>query len=939
MRLVSVTVRNYRIHREKKVDFDPSRTVIGGPNESGKSTIVEAVHRALFLRSRASGAVLATMRSQLHPGNPAVELTFESGGSTYTVTKEFTGNNSAVTTLTEAGKPQVRNEQAEEKLRELLDVEAIGGRGAEERLRMQWAHLWVWQGVAGADPLEGEPMEQPLDRLHGRLGSLEAGDVLESRIDREVGREVADTHASRTRDNGAAKVTSPLGQATAALADARSLAAAAQVTIDALEDAVAEVERADTVIAENEGSLALRRRELADNEIQLAEARTLEIRQAEQQAVTTAAAARLAALIDGDHQIRECESRLTAIEGRRTPAAEQRTSAITAERQAEERYSAAQAEARARQREQADVAELAELHARFEHLERRRADRVGLAGRCGRIAALRAEAAEMQTRLDALPAVTAADLADLAALERKRDAAQATLDAIATRVELLAADGTVRLGDHGLAVGVPETITADADLAVGGTRLRITPGGGTSLTEATRACGDAGATLEARLHRTGVADVDEARRIQPLRQTIESALEAKRSAIKDLGDRQADAELAALDEEIAKLEKAVDSTTRGDVHRPQGLDTAIATRQSTDERLHELVRSLATAHAAQQATEQLWAEARRQRDLADDAARKIDDEFRTEETRQKVLVEEHGTDRAEAIAVATAARDHAEQALAATIGSLAKLQPDLLRQAAVRLQRAVEKLIEGRQNAQTSRTVSLERLRTEGTLDPREDLARARAAERLAASRHAQAARESRAYALLAGLFAEKKREVEARFVEPLTLRVGEYLRCLFGRDATVSIDYADGRFKTLAVTRPTFGDVPFTFEQLSGGGREQVAAAFRLAMAEILAAEHDGCLPIVFDDAFVNSDTSRVAAVQGMLDLAASRGLQVVVLSCNHRDYDGLGATPDVFTRVSLAGATAGGRPEADLPANAAGNLAADSGPAEAPDARRRRS
>ena len=774
MRLVSVTVRNYRIHREKKVDFDPSLMVIGGPNESGKSTIVEAVHRALFLRSRTSGAVLDTMRSQLHPGNPSVELTFESGGSTYTITKEFTGNNSAVTTLTEAGKAQLRNEQAEEKLRELLNVEAIGGRGAEERLRMQWAHLWVWQGVAGADPLDGEAMKLPLDRLHGRLGS----------------------------------------------------------------------------------------------------------------------------------QIRECELRLAAIAGRRTATAEQRTAAIAAEQQAEERCSAAQTEARGCQRDQATVAELAELHARFEHLERRRTDRAGLAGRCGRIAVLRAEAAGMQTRLDALPAVTAVDLTDLAALERKRDAAQATLDAIATRVELLAADGTVRLGDHRLAVGVPETITADADLAVGATRLRITPGGGTSLTEATRARDDANATLEARLHRAGVADVDEARRIQPLRQTIESALAAKRSAIEDLGDRTADAELAALDDDIAGLEKAVDATTKADFQRPQNLDAALAARQSIDQRLHELVRSLSVANAAQQATEQRWAEARRQRDIADDAARRIDDEFRTDEVLQKVLVDEHGTDRTTAIAVATAARDHAEQALAATVGGLAQLQPDLLRQAAVRLQRAVEKLIEGRQNAQTSRTVALERLRTEGTLDPREDLARARAAERLAASRHAQAARESRAYALLSGLFAEKKREVEAQFVEPLTLRVGEYLRCLFGPEASVSIDYAEGRFKTLALARPTFGSTPFSFDQLSGGGREQVAAAFRLAMAEILAAEHDGCLPIVFDDAFVNSDTTRVAAVQGMLDLAASRGLQIVVLSCNHRDYDGLGTTPDVFTKVSLAGA-----------------------------------
>ena len=916
MRLVSVTARNYRIHRERTVVFDPSRTVISGPNESGKSTVVEAVHRALFLRSRASGAVLEAMRSQIHPGHPSVELTFESGGSTYTVSKEFTGNNSAVTTLTEAGRPTLRNEQAEEKLAELLGAEAIRGRGAEERLRMQWAHLWVWQGAAGSDPLADESMERPLDRVHACLGGLGAGDVLESRIDQAVGKAIADTHAAWTKDNGQPRATSPLGQAGAALAEAEARLAAARAAIDTLEAAVAEVERADATIADNDASLAVRRSEQADNDVKLEEARTLEIRHAEQQAAATAAIARLAGLADGDRQIRECEARLAAIEARRTPAAEQRAGAVAAEREAEARCAAAQAGARQCRLEQAAGAELAELHARWEHLERRRTERVGLAGRCGRIATLRAEAAELQARRDALPAVTAADLAELAALERKRDAAQARLDAIATRVELLVATDEVRLGDHGLAVGVPETITADADLTVAGTRLRISPGGGTSLTEATRERDDVAAALDARLRKAGVTDVDEARRVQPLRQTLESALEAKRSAIEDLGDRRADAELAALAREIADLEGALDAATRADFIRPDGLDAALAARQAIDDRLHELGRSLTAANAAQQAAEQRRTEARGQRDLADDVARRIDDEFRTEEARRAVLVEEHGVSRSAAILEATAARDDAERALAETKSGLAKLQPDILRQTAVRLQRAIEKLIEGRQNAQTSRTVALERLRTEGTLDPREDLARARAAERIAASRHAQADREARAYALLSGLFAEKKREVEARFVEPLTLRVGDYLRCLFGPDAVISVDRADGRLGALAVTRPEFGGVPFGFGQLSGGGREQVAAAFRLAMAEILATEHDGCLPIVFDDAFVNADPQRVAAVQGMLDLAAARGLQVIVVSCNQRDYDGLGAEPVEFVRAAYESRRAGGGESASVDA-----------------------
>jgi DNA repair exonuclease SbcCD ATPase subunit len=910
MKLISITIRNYRIHAERRIDFDPSRTVIGGPNEAGKSTVIEAVHRALFLRSRATGAVLDSMRSHFHPGHPSVELTFESGGSTYTLTKQFTGTTTAPTMLAEAGGATLRNEQAEEKLRELLDADDIRGRNVEERLRVQWAHLWVWQGVAGSDPLAGEGMKEPLDRLQKRLGSLGAGDVLESRTDAAVGSAVAETHASRTKDNGSPKVGSPLGRAETELAESRARVAAAKAAIDSLDGAIADVERADATIAASDASLATRRQEQEDNERRLRQAQSLEVLQAEQLAAANVAAARLAALRDGDRQIRECDALITGIDTRRMPATARHATAVAAERDAADRSATALAAARACQREQADVAELAELHARAEHLERRRHERVGLAGRCRRIATLRTEADDLQARIDALPAVTPADLADLTDLERKCDAAQAKLDAIATRIELLAAAAGARLGDHDLAVGQPETITTDTDLDVGGARLRISPGGGTSLTEATHVRDDAAVALEARLRAVGVPDVDEARRVQPLRQTLESALDAKRTAIEDLGGAKADRELADLDAEIATLELAFAGVSRGDFARPEGLDAAIAARAAIADRLHDLVQSLSTATAAQQAAEQRQAEARRERELAEDVVRTIDDEFRTADARRRVLVEEHGAEREEAIATAAATHTAAAEALAATRSALGGLQPELLRQTAGRLQRAIERILATKQEAQATRTIAIDRLRTEGTLDPRADLANAHALERIAEATHRQAAREARAHELLAGLFAEKKREIEARFVGPLTERVHGYLGCLFGPDAAINVEYVDGKFKAIEVARPEFGGVAFPFARLSGGGQEQVAAAFRLAMAEILAEEHGGCLPIVFDDAFVNSDPARVAAVQGMLDLAAERGLQVVILSCNHRDYDSLGALTVELPRATFAGVSPAARP-----------------------------
>ena len=45
-------------------------------------------------------------------------------------------------------------------------------------------------------------------------------------------------------------------------------------------------------------------------------------------------------------------------------------------------------------------------------------------------------------------------------------------------------------------------------------------------------------------------------------------------------------------------------------------------------------------------------------------------------------------------------------------------------------------------------------------------------------------------------------------------------------------------------------------------------------------------------DDAFAYSDPDRVQTLQRMLYLAASRGLQVIVLTCAPSDYAALGAT-----------------------------------------------
>src|SRR5688500_15333929 len=110
MRLHSVKLSNYRVHRELEVAFEPQRTLIGGPNEAGKSTLVEAVHRALFLKAKGNTEYHRAMTSN-HGGQPEVEVTFEVGGRVYTAKKKF--GSSGTITLTRPSAASIAGEQAE----------------------------------------------------------------------------------------------------------------------------------------------------------------------------------------------------------------------------------------------------------------------------------------------------------------------------------------------------------------------------------------------------------------------------------------------------------------------------------------------------------------------------------------------------------------------------------------------------------------------------------------------------------------------------------------------------------------------------------------------------------------------------------------------------------------------------------------------------------
>jgi len=900
MRLITATLKNYRMHRDLPVAFDASRTVIGGPNESGKSTLVEAIHRALFTRHK-STVDLDRIRPRHHAGAPEVILEFEAGGHRYTLHKIFKGPSGSVATLTDQTTGDVvAGDAAEDRLRGLLEVPDVG----PAQTKGLWSHLWVWQGRAGDDPTSKGVSGESAEKLRRSLVGMTGGGLDESEHDTRTYELIAAAHAGIYGARGVVLRNSDLHEARARLEEARAAALQAATELQEFEAAATEVLDAETQIESCQRTLVEAEESLSRARTSLADIEALEATIVRQRDAATAAADDYQTLVDGDAAIRAIETSLTELRAEHAPreVALERLIAHTRRMQAAVSDAVtALTTASASQQEITAQRELLESLAMLATLTSRRAD---LEERRRRIATVQAEIDELDATLRGLPVLDEQHLAELRELELRLQIARGTLAAIATRIEVLSAAATVTIDDTPVQAGSSTTLTDAADLVVGGgTTIRVTPGGGRTLAEVRVEIASLGADLGTRVSALGVPDVAAAARAFDDRAAATALRTQRVAAIAQLNGERNEQDLATTIAAIEALRADIERKRPPGYELPVDAAALAAARDRAEGRFAEAMDAQRRAQVAVQDAQEAAAAAVVQQADAEATLAEERGTLQRLEGQKAMLEQLYGGDREAALQQRAGVMRTARQALEASERALADRGPQTVRDDVNRLTRTVAMTIGQVADARERQANARGRLQRAGTVDLHGARAVADARLELAARRHADVDRRARAIDRLRQVFDARRQAVAARLAEPLRRKVAEYLDALFGAGSRVSVALTNDGLGDLKVSRPAFGGLEFDFGTLSGGTKEQVAAACRLAMAELLAGgDAAGCLPIVFDDAFVNSDPVRIREVQRVLDLGARRGLQIIVLSCNPAEYGLLGARMIQLQRPTLS-------------------------------------
>ncbi|WP_116131065.1 AAA family ATPase [Tropicimonas sp. IMCC34043] len=854
MKLVSIRLQNVRRFTSpvEIAGIGAGLNVLTAPNETGKSTVFDALH-AMFFKDRKSWDKEVKSLAPHAGGDPEISVEIERDGAQYRVVKSWTKGRRGETRVFRGGHLIHQADDAEVWLSDLITAPKDGGPAGM---------LWVRQGLlAFQDDKETESARRSLvTSVSGEIETVTVGRQMDE-FRAKCRREIETYLTTRGPKKGG-----PLAEA---------------------------LEKVEALVA-REGELQARARSLREDLDRRARLRH-ELEDLRDPIETAAMKERLAAAQAAQDMARrhaeELDQARRAVQDARTTLESHRASIDTLADQVAESRDAARLHAEAQAVWQDAQTFLAEREVSLETARKAHSDasaRAAEATRVHRLALKAEQAAHAAAQRKGLEARLAAaeghrrtierltaeagrgvDANTLQAIERlalELSVARKTRERAAPAVTMRYAGGR---SDGVLLQGAPLPDGARVPLPDGGALdlegigvLTVHPGA--SVDDGT--VDTAESRLAGALDAQGVESVEQARQSAQDRASAEAALRQAQAAFSLAAPdgleplRQALAELPAPVEIAEDLPTAAEAETRETAARDafSRTETALETMRLKAEqaRQAEIRASTNFESAAARLERAVLALARTQTPEQTLAG-----------LRAALPVREN------ALADAEAALDELDASapdLASTGATLDRLNS--ARKATEERDRQIERDLAGLDS----------RIALQAGEAVDEELAETW--ERLGAARAALDAVEFEVAVLqrLEAALETARQAARDRYVQPVLAELAPLVRMIWP-EAELRFD-ADTLLPSGLVR--TGSEEPF--DVLSGGTQEQIALLVRLAFARILARSGNPA-PVILDDAIVYTDDERIEAMFDALTLQAT-DLQIIVLSCRQKAFRGLG-------------------------------------------------
>ncbi len=854
--------------------------LVVGPNELGKSTLLDALRAVLFERYSSKARPIIALQNDRNSAAPVVELVFEVNGAEYTLTKRFVKSPYAQLqcpdgTLLEA-------DAAEDKLRNLLGFAEAGSHGANSETLGMWGVLWVQQGQSFGRP---NLPDSARASLSAGLES-EVGVVLGGRRGRELPQVIEQrrseliTEARRQPRGDYKTALDQIDELEKRLDDQQQQQQAMSDTLEQLATAETRLKRLDEGDQDgnDQAQLAEARNQLdatKRHELQLEGAHSeLQNRQRQLEQAQRAQSDRASLhneLLSQHEELRQMGAHLDELrqQERELSGALEPLRQVLEDAEAVVE-AASQSEAQCRL-----TLDLIACSAELSNLLRRQND---MSAAQQRFDDAQRQAEQIQVTDESLQRVRqAVDAVNKATAQLNIVATRISFDVPADRLAGIEVDST-------LLTDPSTTIEAVKPVAINipeRGRILIDPGVADrdQLLSKQR---EAQADLRAALQQAGAQSLAEAEILRDQRRYLEATASA---AEEDL------ARLASPNDE-STLQTRLDELRRGQAALPSEWQTAeLPERNHAEAALRSAQREIQRARSEEQVARAALQE--RDRFLAELRSKVVRAQSAMEiqsemvQRREEKLSTDVATTPDEQLAAEAAAAEQAVEEQQQVISALGEDAPAGARSQfearITRLESTIKQRTDLRANLKADIARLRERIEFHDSAGIDEAIEHTQHELEQATRQHDHLKREIEVLDLLGKTLRAAENEAKERYLAPVLNRVRPYLQMLFA-NAEINMD-TDLNISSIS-RRAGYEE---RFDHLSMGTQEQIAVLVRLAFAEMLV-DQGAPAAVILDDALVFSDDQRMQLMFDILSHAARR-VQIVVFTCREQLFEGLGA------------------------------------------------